>query len=235
MTARQLAARIDHTILKPETTAGDVEALCQEALRYGCASVCVTPNRVAQAAALLDGSDVKVCTVVGFPAGTSASEIKAHEAALAVSHGATEIDMVINVGALKDGDPDTVRDDVLAVRRAIGTDVTLKAILESAALTEDELRAAVHAAVDGGTDYVKTSTGFHPAGGASLDAVRIMRAEAPAHVKVKASGGIRDTDTALEMIAAGADRLGLSATRPIVDGLDSGGSQQPAGTSAGSY
>ena len=162
-----------------------------------------------------------VCTVVGFPSGAHESEVKAAEAALAVSRGATEVDMVIDLGRAKDGDWAAVQADVAAVRAACGG-ALLKVILESATLTPAELSAACDAAEQGGAQFVKTSTGFHKAGGASLDAVRLMRAAVGDRLGVKASGGIRDTATALAMLDAGASRLGLSGTRAVLDGLVEG-------------
>ena len=214
---------IDHTLLKPEATELEVVALCGEADALGTATVCVSPSLVATAVAA--ASRVGVGTVIGFPSGAHRPEIKAVEARLAVGEGADELDMVIDLGAALAGDWLAVAADVAAVRRE--TPVTLKVILESAALDPDQLAAAAYAALRSGADYLKTSTGFHPAGGASVEAVAILARSAAEFgpgprgrpVGVKASGGIRDAATALAMIDAGATRLGCSATRAILDGL----------------
>ncbi len=208
-TRAQLAAFVDHTLLKPEATAADVAALVTEAAELGVYAVCVSPTMVP--AAVQAGAGVRVASVAGFPSGKHVSAVKAHEAALAVASGAAEIDMVIDVGAALAGDLDGVRADIAAVRDAVGGAV-LKVIVESSALLAlaDEL---CRAAEDAGADFVKTSTGFHPTGGASVRAVALM-AEA-----VKASGGIRTAADALAMLDAGATRLGLSGTRAVLDGL----------------
>ncbi len=181
----------------------------------GCASACVTAARVPDAI----GSGVPVCCVVGFPAGAHVAEVKSAEAAYAVLAGVAEIDMVIDLGLVKDGAWTDVEDEIALVRGACTGDVLLKVIIESAALTTDEIAAACEAAGRGGADFVKTSTGFHPAGGASETAVRLMREVVGEDLGVKASGGIRDTATALAMLAAGATRLGTSGTAAIVGGL----------------
>lgn len=209
-----LAPLIDHTLLAPFATAGEIDRLCEEARRYGFASVCINPIWVPHAVAALRGTHVPVCSVVAFPLGASTSSSKAAEAAEAVRHGAREIDMVIDLGALRGGDDGRVRDDVRAVVEAAG--VPVKAILESAALVGDELRRACVAAVEGGAAFVKTSTGFHAAGGAGVEAVRAMRAFVGNRAKVKAAGGIRTRADALRMLEAGADRLGCSASVQIV-------------------
>ncbi|TAM75498.1 deoxyribose-phosphate aldolase [bacterium] len=209
-----LAPLIDHTLLAPFATASEIDRLCDEAQRYGFASVCVNPIWVSRAAAALQGTRVLVCSVVAFPFGASTAPSKAFEAAEAVRRGAREIDMVIDLGALRGGDDGRVREDVRAVVGAAG--VPVKAILESAALAGDELRRACAAAVEGGAAFVKTSTGFHAAGGAGVDAVRAIRAFVGGRALVKASGGIRTREDALRMLEAGADRLGCSASVQIV-------------------
>lgn len=209
-----LAQTIDHTLLKPEATDAQVAALVAEAAELGAFSVCVSPSRLP----LQVPAGLVVCTVVGFPSGAHVSSVKAAEAAQAVRDGATEVDMVVDLGRAKAGDWAAVEADVAAVEQACG-DVLLKVIVESAALTAEELVQACRASEAGGAQYVKTSTGFHPAGGASVEAVRAMRETVGDRLGVKASGGIRDTATALAMLDAGASRLGLSGSRAVLDGL----------------
>lgn len=220
-TRAEVAALVDHTLLKPEATEADVAALVADAADLGVFAVCVSPSMVSAAAPARD-SGVAIATVVGFPSGKHLSVIKAHEATLAVAAGAVEVDMVIDVGAAIAGDVDAVRDDVAAVRAAVPGAV-LKVIVESAALLagagEQALVGACRAAVAAGADFVKTSTGFHPAGGASVQAVRLMAETVGQGIGVKASGGIRTAADALAMLDAGATRLGLSGTRAVLDGL----------------
>jgi deoxyribose-phosphate aldolase len=211
-TRQTLARTVDHTLLKPEATDAQVAALVAEAVELGAYSVCVSASR------LPVSTDLVVCTVVGFPSGAHESEVKAAEAALAVRRGAAEVDMVIDLGRALAGDWDAVEADVAAVKAGCG-DVLLKVILESAALTPEQLVEACRRSEAGGAQYVKTSTGFHPSGGASVEAVRLMRATVGDRLGVKASGGIRDTAAALAMLEAGASRLGLSGTRAVLDGL----------------
>lgn len=212
-----LARMLDHTLLKPEATRDDVAALCAEAAELGVAAVCVSPSMLPLPAS--PGEGVAVCTVVGFPSGAHRSAAKAGEAELAVDDGATEVDMVVDLGLVKAGDWGAVQADVAAVRAATADRALLKVILESAALTDDEIVAACRAAEAAGADYVKTSTGFHPSGGASEHAVRLMAETVGGRLGVKASGGIRDAETALRMVDAGATRIGCSASRAILDGL----------------
>ncbi|MGY4719343.1 deoxyribose-phosphate aldolase [Naumannella huperziae] len=215
MTTREEVARlVDHTLLKPEANAADVQALADEAGRLGTFAICISPNLLT-GVRLPDG--VSLATVCGFPSGKHTSATKAAEAAESVAVGADEVDMVIDIGALKAGEVDAVQADIRAVREAI-PGALLKVIIESAALTDDEIVAACRAAEAAGADFVKTSTGFHPAGGASVEAVRLMRATVGDRLGVKASGGIRDYDTAVAMIEAGASRLGLSGTAAVLDG-----------------
>ncbi|MGE2719487.1 deoxyribose-phosphate aldolase [Mycolicibacterium celeriflavum] len=215
----EVAKLVDHTLLKPEATEADVAALADEAASLGVYAVCVSPLMVAVARRSGSPSQL-VCAVVGFPSGKHLSAIKAEEARLAVEDGAGEIDMVIDVGAALQRDFAAVRADVEAVRTAIGARATLKVIVESAALLllgdEQTLLATCRAAADAGADFVKTSTGFHPAGGASVRAVELMATVGP---QVKASGGIRTADDAIAMLDAGATRLGLSGTRAVLEGL----------------
>jgi deoxyribose-phosphate aldolase len=209
-----LARTVDHTLLKPEATAQQVAALAAEAGALGAYSICVSPNRLPVQAP----AGVVVCTVVGFPSGAHATEVKAFEAQRAVRDGAGEVDMVVALGSVLAGDWGAVEADVAAVKAACG-DVLLKVILETAALTDEQVVEACRRSEAGGAQYVKTSTGFHPTGGASVGAVRLMRETVGERLGVKASGGIRDTATALAMLDAGASRLGLSGTRAVLDGL----------------
>jgi len=223
-TREQVAALVDHTLLKPEATAADVAALVDEAAELGVYAVCVSPSMVEAAVAHRPAGPL-VAAVAGFPSGKHSSEIKAAEAALAVAAGAAEIDMVIDVGAALAGDFAGVRADIAAVRNAIPGAV-LKVIIESAALMSlsdaTTVVAVCRAAADAGADFVKTSTGFHPAGGASVPAVSLMADAVGGHLGVKASGGIRTAADAVALLDAGATRLGLSGTRAVLDGLDSG-------------
>lgn len=218
-TRNQVAALVDHTLLKPEATAADVAAVVAEAAELGVYAVCVSPSMVPVAA---NAGGVRIATVAGFPSGKHLPEVKAREAALAVASGAGEVDMVIDVGAALAGDIEAVRSDIAAVRAAVPTAV-LKVIVESAVLlTAAGDRALVdvcRAAEDAGADFVKTSTGFHPAGGASVAAVALMADTVGGRLGVKASGGIRTAADAVAMLDAGATRLGLSGTRAVLDGL----------------
>lgn len=209
---------IDHTLLKPEATGADIKKLCSEAREYHFYSVCVNSSYVDLAALELSGSDTKVCAVVGFPLGAMELNAKAFEADQACLHGAAEIDMVIHVGALKEGRLDYVANDIAAVVSvAADYDAKVKVILETCLLTKDEIVKACELAVQAGADFVKTSTGFST-GGATAEDVALMRATVGDRAQVKASGGIRDIEKAKEMIAAGADRLGTSASIAIVLG-----------------
>ena len=216
---QKLTSIIDHTLLAADATSAQIARLCQEAREYSFASVCVNSCRVAQARTLLEGCPVKVCTVVGFPLGAMSTRAKAYEAGSAVEDGADEIDMVINVGYVKDGDWDGVLDDIMAVREACKGKV-LKVILETCLLTDDEIVRACRTAVRAGADFVKTSTGFSK-GGATVHAVSLMRSTVGADVGVKASGGIRDAESARAMVEAGASRLGCSAGVAIAKGESS--------------
>ena len=220
-TSAELAKFIDHTLLATEATRDEVFAVCRDAVAWQVAAVCISPSWLPLPAEVTS-DDVRVCTVVGFPSGAHTSVMKAAEAAEAVRNGAGEIDMVVNLGVVRAGDWKAVEADVRAVRTAIDTVASgrvLKVICESAALSDDELRNTCRAAVAGGADYVKTSTGFHKAGGATERAVTIMRETVGGGIGVKASGGIRTTAAALAMIAAGATRIGASATREILAGM----------------
>ena len=224
-TREQLAALVDHTLLKPEATDADVVALVAEATELGVYAVCVSPSMVPiafQASGAAGAGGVRVAAVAGFPSGKHVSSVKALEAARAVASGASEIDMVIDVGAALAGDIDAVRCDIEAVRAAAAGAV-LKVIVESAVLLGHKSSGALadvcRAAEDAGADFVKTSTGFHPAGGASVGAVTLMAETVGGRLGVKASGGIRTAADAVAMLRAGATRLGLSGTRAVLDGL----------------
>lgn len=221
MLRAELAALVDHTLLKPEARPDDVVALVTEGAELGVCAVCVSPTMVPTAVAAAP-SGLLVAAVAGFPSGKHLSAVKAHEAALAVAAGAHEIDMVIDVGAALAGDLAAVGSDVAAVRAAVPT-ATLKVIVESAALLSlgdaSTLQRVCAVAEDAGADFVKTSTGFHPSGGASVDAVAAMAAAVGGRIGVKASGGIRTAADALAMVDAGATRLGLSGTRAVLDAV----------------
>ncbi len=213
-----LARLIDHTLLRPDASAAEVAELCAEAIELEVAAVCVSPARLPlPEGALTPG--IGVATVVGFPSGAHRSAVKAIEAAQAVTDGATEVDMVIDLGSAMAGDWGAVEAEIARVRAAVPQPHNLKVIIESALLASDErIVAACRAAEAAGADYVKTSTGFNPAGGATVEAVALMSASVGGRLGVKASGGIRDTATALAMVEAGATRLGCSASRAILDG-----------------
>ncbi len=220
MRKKELAGYIDHTVLGPATSPEDVERVCQEAKTYGFYGVCIPPTYVARARELLRDTSVKVVTVVGFPHGQHLPEVKAFEAKVAVDHGADEVDMVINVAALKAGDYPAVLQDIRAVREAIDKApkrVILKVILECALLSDEEKVAGAILAKAAGADFVKTSTGFGP-GGATVEDVRLLRRTVGEGMGVKAAGGIRDYETALRMIEAGASRIGASRGVQIIQG-----------------
>ncbi len=208
---------IDHTLLDPVASDADVATLVDEARELGVYAVCVSPSMLPLPVTNRPGP--LVAAVVGFPSGKHHSLVKATEARLAVDQGAAEIDMVIDVGAAAAGEFDAVYADILAVRDAIGTGPVLKVIVESAALTDDAIVGACRAAERAGADFVKTSTGFHPAGGASVAAVRLMAQTVGGRLGIKASGGIRTAADALAVIDAGATRLGLSRSRAVLDGF----------------
>jgi deoxyribose-phosphate aldolase len=229
LTRAELARYVDHTLLKPESTRADVEALIVEASELGVFSICISPSMLP----VTTPKGLAIATVCGFPSGKHHSPIKAAEAALAVADGADEVDMVIDVAAAVAGDFRLVEADIAAVRAAVPADRILKVIIESAALSDAAIAGACKAAEAAGANFVKTSTGFHGAGGASESAVALMAKTVGGRLGVKASGGIRDADTALAMINAGATRLGLSGTRAVLDGLDGVGAT--AGVSNGDY
>ena len=205
----------DHTILKADATKEDVKKVCEEAMAYSFCSVCVNSYYVPYVAELLHGSDVKICTVVGFPLGAMSTRAKALEAKIAVMDGADEVDMVINIGALKDKDYDVVLEDIKAVKEACGN-ALLKVIIETCLLTDEEKIKACELSKEANADFVKTSTGFSTAG-AKVEDVRLMRDTVGNDVGVKASGGIHDKEFANALVEAGASRLGTSATIKIVE------------------
>lgn len=216
-TKDQVAHLIDHTLLKPEATEQQIRDLVDEAKRVGTYSICISPNQLP----LPDGvelGEVKLAVVCGFPSGAHHSEIKAREAVLSVEQGADEVDMVINISDAVQNRFDAVQADIKAVRDAIPGAV-LKVIIESAALTDEQIVAVCEAAKAAGADFVKTSTGFHPAGGASVHAVALMKQTVGDALEVKASGGIRDGKFASELLDAGATRLGLSSSQAVLDTL----------------
>lgn len=210
-----IAKLIDHTALKPETRKKDIEKLCKEAKQYEFASVCVNPTWVSLASDLLKGTDVKVCTVIGFPLGATTTEVKAFEASQAIFDGATEVDMVINIGNLLDGNDEAVQEDIQGVVAAAKDKAIVKVILETCLLSDEEIVRASKLAVSAGADFVKTSTGFSK-GGATVDAVKLMRETVGENIGVKASGGIRDKEAVDAMVVAGATRIGASAGVAIV-------------------
>ena len=212
----ELNRYFDHTLLKAEATSDQVLKLCDEALEYHFASVCVNPVFVPLAAGKLAGSDVKVCTVIGFPLGANEPAVKAMEAALAVDEGAEEVDMVINIGKAKEKDFAYIQEEIAKVKQA-SREALLKVIIESSALSDDEIIGCCKAAMAAKADYVKTSAGFHKTGGASAHAVSLMRQTVGETMGVKASGGIHSLAEAQEMIEAGASRIGCSASVAIME------------------
>lgn len=212
-----IAKTIDHTLLRPDATRVQILKLCEEAKEYGFASVCVNPARIALAAEALKGTDVTPCCVVGFPLGAIPSESKAAETQVAVSNGAREIDMVINIGAAKDGDWEMVQSDIAQVKKACG-EAKLKVIIETCLLTDEEKVRACRAAQAAGADFVKTSTGFSRAG-ATVEDVRLMRETVGPDMGVKAAGGIHNRAQAQAMLDAGATRIGASSGIAIVTGV----------------
>lgn len=205
---------IDHTVLKADTPLETIKRICDEAMEYGFASVCINPCHVAYCADYLKDSDVNVCTVIGFPLGANTSAVKAFETKDAIANGADEIDMVMNIGALKDKNYDLVRDNVKAVVEA-ANGTLVKVILETCLLTEDEIKKACELCVEAKADYVKTSTGFSTRG-ATIEDVRIMKEAVHGKAKVKAAGGVRTPEDMVKIVAAGADRIGTSAGCSLV-------------------
>ncbi|WP_284638678.1 deoxyribose-phosphate aldolase [Paenibacillus silviterrae] len=213
----QLPSYIDHTLLKADANAQGVRKLCEEAMQYGFYSVCVNGTWVPYCQDVLKGSQVKISVVCGFPLGANDSGVKAYEAAKAAEQGASEIDMVLQVGRLMAGEHDAVREDIRAVVEAVKGQAIVKVIFETGQLSDEQKIAACRLSEEAGAHYVKTSTGFGP-GGATVEDIRLMRANVAAATGVKASGGIRDLETALRMIEAGATRLGTSSGVALVSG-----------------
>ncbi|WP_433601108.1 deoxyribose-phosphate aldolase [Nocardia sp. CA-135953] len=214
LTRAEVAAMIDHTLLAPEATAAEVNALVTEASELGVYAICVSPSMLP-----IRASGVVVAAVAGFPSGKHHSLVKGAEARLAVEQGAAEVDMVIDVGAARAGDYGAVLSDIVTVREAMGDRAVLKVIIESAVLSDAAIVEVCRAAQRAGADFVKTSTGFHPSGGASVHAVQLMAETVGGRLGVKASGGIRTAEAAAELIAAGATRLGLSKSRAVLAGF----------------
>ena len=207
---------IDHTLLKPEATEEQVKKICKEARDYKFASVCVNPYYTSLVSKELQGTDVKTCVVIGFPLGANTKEVKAFETKQAIENGAKEVDMVINIGALKDKKYDVVKEDIKAVVNEAKGKALVKVIIETCLLTEEEKVKTCEISKEAGADFVKTSTGFST-GGAKKEDVQLMRKTVGENIGVKASGGIRDYKTSLEMIEAGANRIGASAGIKIVE------------------
>ncbi len=233
LTEREIARLIDHTLLKPDATQVEIRKLCEEALQYQFASVCVNPWNVAQSAEILRGSAAKVCTVVGFPLGATLPEVKVFEAQKSIERGAQEIDMVINIGALKSGRVDAVAADIHAVVGASHhAGASCKVIIETCLLTREEKIQASLAAKNAGVDFVKTSTGFSIAGATPED-VRLIREAIGPDAGIKAAGGVRTLEDLLQLVEAGATRIGASAGVKIIQQLRSGKSPAAPGASSG--
>ncbi len=216
-----LAKYIDHTVLKPETTKEEVIKVCEEAKEYGFFSVCVNPYYVSLVKKELTGSDVKVCSVIGFPLGASVTCVKAAETKQSIADGANEIDMVLNIAAMKNGEYEYILNDIKGVVAALEGKAILKVILENCLLTEEEIVKACELSVEAGAHFVKTSTGFNK-GGATASDIALMRKTVGPNIGVKASGAVRDRETALAMVEAGATRIGASASVSIVKGENAG-------------
>ena len=212
---KNISEMIDHTILKPDATKDMIEQLCKEAMEYDFVAVCVNPYYVRYCKDLLKDSNVKIATVVGFPLGANTKELKSFETIDAINNGADEIDMVINIGALKDKDYTIVKDDIKAVVESAKARAIVKVIIETSLLTDDEKVKVCELAMEAGADFVKTSTGFST-GGATVEDVKLMKSVVGQKLEVKASGGVRDLDTAKKMVEAGATRLGTSSGIKIV-------------------
>ncbi len=225
---RDLSSMIDHTLLKPDATEEQIARICGEAIENNFCSVCINPYWVPLAAMLLQGSPVKVCTVIGFPLGATSNRTKAFEAEEAIAQGANEVDMVLNLGALKSGDYDSVANDIKAVVKTAQGKALVKVILETGLLNEAEKIKACELAVEAGVNFVKTSTGFGP-GGATAEDIALMRRTVGPDIGVKASGGVRDYQTAVAMIKAGANRIGTSSGIQIISGADQSNSNSNPG------
>ena len=215
---KNYAAMIDHTILKAEATKEQIEKVCAEAKQFGFASVCVNPTWVKLSSELLQNTDVLVCTVIGFPLGANTSAVKAFEAKDAIANGAKEVDMVLNIGALKDHNDELVQADIAAVVEAAKGSAIVKVIIESCLLTDEEKVRACELTVAAGADFVKTSTGFS-VGGATAKDIALMRKTVGPHLGVKASGGVRSLEDMEKMMKAGATRIGASSGVSIMNGV----------------
>lgn len=220
MENKEIAKLIDHTLLKPEATEDMIKTLCQEALAYKFASVCVNPTNVKLCSELLKGSEVKVCTVIGFPLGANTTEVKVFETKNAIDNGAEEVDMVINVGKLKEKNYDYVKKDIASVVEEARGKALTKVIIETCLLTDEEKIKVCELAKEAGADFVKTSTGFST-GGATAKDIKLMRETVGKEMGVKASGGVRSHEDAIAMIEAGASRIGASASIAICEGKKS--------------
>jgi len=216
-TIKQVAKAIDHTLLYAYASEDDIRKLCGEAVEYGFASVCVNPIYVPLAYNLLKNTDIRVCTTIGFPLGSTFKEVKVEEARLAVKEGATEVDMVINIPMLKSGKYDYVEEEIRAVRRAVDNNI-LKVIIECCYLTDEEKVIAARIAEKAGADYVKTSTGFGSSG-AKIEDVKLLKKVLSPHIKIKAAGGIKTGEQAISFLEAGADRIGTSSGVRIIEDL----------------
>ncbi|MFQ5988620.1 MAG: deoxyribose-phosphate aldolase [Candidatus Methylomirabilales bacterium] len=216
MSRADIASRIEYTNLKPDTTEEGIVDLCRDASEHGFHAVCVNPCRVHIAVSALRGTPIHVCSVVGFPLGANASKLKAAEAAGAITDGAREIDMVMNIGWFKEGNRKLTEQDIRTVRAAVGDGTVLKVIIEAAVLSDPEKADAARLVIQAGGNFVKTSTGFHPAGGATVEDVKLLKSVVGSHAKIKAAAGIRDAKTVIQMIEAGADRIGTSAAVAII-------------------
>ena len=212
---KSIPSMIDHTLLKPEATREMIKVLCEEALEYKFGAICVNPYHVKYCKEILKDSEVKIATVVGFPLGANTKEVKALETLDAIKNGADEIDMVINIGAMKDKDFNLVKDDIVAVVEAAKSKAIVKVIIETCLLNEEEKRKACELSIEAGADFVKTWTGFST-GGATLEDVKLMKSVVGDKLQIKASGGVKDLKTAKEMIEAGATRLGTSSGVKII-------------------
>lgn len=220
MTKAEVLSKVDHTLLKPEATWEDIKHICDEAMLYKTASICINPTYVKQAAVYMQGA-IPVCTVIGFPLGANTTEVKVLEAKDALANGATEIDMVINIGRLKNGELDYVEDEIRQIKQAIG-DHVLKVIIEACLLTDAEKETMCNLVANAGADYIKTSTGFS-SGGATFEDIALFARTLQGHAKIKAAGGIRSVEDMEKFIALGADRLGTSSAIKLYEGHEQEG------------
>lgn len=218
---KELASYIDHTILKADATKADIDSLCEEALKYNFASVCINPSNLEYAKTKLENTDIKLCTVIGFPLGASSKKIKIAETEQAIKDGATEIDMVANIGWIKDGKYSNILDEINEVKGVMPNDMILKVIIETAILSNDEKVQMTKVVADSEAEFIKTSTGMNKSGGATIEDVKILNSHSHTGLLVKASGGIRNLETLQAMLTAGASRIGASAGVSIVNEWES--------------